>query len=223
MSSYDDTLDASEFDACLALPDTVIQDTLRDIGVEELIAALATATPVLQDVFIRNLPTRARKLIGEQIASAAPTEAEVVAGRVQILKRAKAHLSLECSQPRFPPRPYDNLKQLLAQKPMRQRNAHESIEVLTELAELARLNGLLDLEKVLDELDEPYLSNALSLIMDGTPASVVSERLQERAESVPAEDDQRLRVIETAVLLIQNGETPSVIELRCSDLLAASA
>lgn len=54
----------------------------------------------------------------------------------------------------------------------------ETITVLVEMADVARRDGLLALEKRLEEVDDPFLRSGLQLIADGIEADTIREMLE---------------------------------------------
>lgn len=60
----------------------------------------------------------------------------------------------------------------------------ELIKLFTELSQLARKEGLLALEVRLNELDDPFLRNGLSLAVDGQSADYIRDVLTEEIEAM---------------------------------------
>jgi chemotaxis protein MotA len=54
----------------------------------------------------------------------------------------------------------------------------EFVEQFVEYAERARKDGLLSLEEIVDQLDEPIMKKGLQLVVDGTESEVIGEMLE---------------------------------------------
>lgn len=57
-------------------------------------------------------------------------------------------------------------------------NTHELIELISDLAQKARKNGLLSLEKELDNIKDPFLKKAIQLAIDGFETNKIREILE---------------------------------------------
>jgi chemotaxis protein MotA len=63
-------------------------------------------------------------------------------------------------------------------------NRVELIKLFSDLAQLARKEGLLALESRIDEVEDPFLKNGLSLAVDGQNADYIRDVLSEEIEAM---------------------------------------
>jgi chemotaxis protein MotA len=54
----------------------------------------------------------------------------------------------------------------------------EMADKITELAEKARKEGLLNLEEIVEELEDPFLKKGLKLVIDGVESDTIEEMLE---------------------------------------------
>lgn len=88
-----------------------------------------------------------------------------------------------------------NVDGLLARLTTRGRSPEVLIDELAGLADLARREGLLSLERRAQELREPLLSAGIGMVVEGVPAAQISEAIQAESFARAAGGPWRLRIV----------------------------
>jgi chemotaxis protein MotA len=70
------------------------------------------------------------------------------------------------------------------------------IRKLQELSEKARREGLLALEEVVEEVDDPFMKNGLKLVVDGTDAEIIKALMENELSGMNARHEKWLRAID---------------------------
>jgi chemotaxis protein MotA len=77
-------------------------------------------------------------------------------------------------------------------------DAARSIDHIVELATLARKKGLLELDRTMGDVSDPFVRRALSLVIDGAEADVVRRRLEEEFDLIEERHRIGERIFTTA-------------------------
>jgi len=80
---------------------------------------------------------------------------------------------------------------------VRRRSVAKTIEQIIRLSEIARREGVLALENVLDEIDDEFLANGVVLMIDGTSAEEIGHILDAELEAMDARHNQGKGILET--------------------------
>lgn len=94
------------------------------------------------------------------------------------------------------------------------RNSSEIMETILFLGQYAQERGLSALEEALSKIKDPFLSEALQLIIDGSEPELVEEVLRNRVQAISYHRDLLYNLMIEGVLGIQSGNSNWNLELR---------
>ncbi len=215
-----------------ALDDRGIQLILREIDTNDLAAAMLDVDAKLKKQVLNNMSKRAVALLRDIMEAGKGTLSP--ASRKEAAKRmlAIANALLENGSitkdgmGKTPPPSaktsddFPSLQDLLKQEPLSTRDTEEMIRAFRMMAETARREGLLSLETIIDNhVDDELTKLGLQLIVDGTDPNYVREITTTRKKALLAALEKRLDIIITAVLGIQSGDNPAILEEKCRAFL----
>jgi chemotaxis protein MotA len=80
----------------------------------------------------------------------------------------------------------------------KQENTQELIMTFTEWADQTRKEGLLSLERQVEETDDPFLSSGLQLAIDGQPAEFIREVMLEKVDAMESRHQEGAAVFSQA-------------------------
>ena len=167
-----------DFNLLAGLADGGAQTLLREVEQKDLIAALVGAPEAVCERFLISMSPRVRSFIESEIevSKAAPDYVQTV--RQRILLQAGAMAARGMLQwpdnNGAPPPPQaeqyevpDRLLSLIG-RPLENLNGDERAELWLEIARQALKNGILSLQPVEERTADPFLREALQLLVDGT-------------------------------------------------------
>lgn len=73
-----------------------------------------------------------------------------------------------------------------------------AIRSILQYSDVARRNGLLALESMIDDIDDPFLRRGLQLLVDGADPAKIRSTLEHEIQAVEHHDHQAARVLESA-------------------------
>lgn len=113
----------------------------------------------------------------------------------------------------------------LQKKPTHELDLDEIRRVVVGLAEIARAEGILALEQILEDKAQldPLLRYGIQLAVDGTEPHVLEEMLNTRAQTLVQELDTRCRMIVAGVRAIHNDENPRIVDQRLASFYQKSS
>jgi len=79
----------------------------------------------------------------------------------------------------------------------RQQDIAKTIEQIVQLGEMARREGVLSLENMLDKIDDEFLKNGIRLVIDGTAAGEIEQILGGELEAMEQRHAQGRAILET--------------------------
>jgi len=214
----------------LNLDDFAIQLVLRDIDTNDLAAAMLDAGDELRDLIFRNMSKRAVVLLKDMMQELQLADKERRKGEQQMLTITQALVDAgmitpgeSTSRPKGPSGSKAKSSELansLKSKPLSGRDNQAMIAAFKAMAETARAEGLLSLEKIIDSRVDDELSRVgLQLVVDGTDPQLVAEITATKKQALLADYEKRLDIIISAVKAIQRGDAPAIVEERCKAFL----
>jgi hypothetical protein len=206
------------------LTDHAIQGVLKEVEKQDLAVALQGASDAVQKAVFLNMSERAEHTLREDMEYMGPVKkADVTRARRRIVQVMNG----VCDEDgrRRPARPgpaREALERLstetlqwLADKPVSARDSRELVDLLVQLAGIARSGGIPELESCVERMDDPFLVLGLQLAVDGVDPALLREILQSRKKALLHELERRLDVAIAGVDSIQRGHTPRIVEQRC--------
>ena len=201
------------------LTDRETQLFLREIDTKVLAAAMKGARkPVRQRIF-QNVSSRVAVLIQEETrrvdGSRAPAAREK-AGKIVADQVEKGLIQWppkgSIPKPRKMPKSYWSKKRQTLAASKNLESLDDLDAWLVGLAEIARAEGILELNKALSATPDGLSEAALRLIVDGVEPGLAREILENLAESCLREQEIKYRKVIEGVLSIQAGQNPRIIE-----------
>ncbi len=111
------------------------------------------------------------------------------------------------------------LKNFLTGHPLGGLTPAETVPPMVAMAEIAGRDGILALDGLTPGLDDPFTRLGLQLLTDGTDPDLLDEILEARQGTLLAEFDRRMDIIRTAIVAMQEGGTPRLVDVKCRAFL----
>ncbi len=222
------------FEVMQHFTDREVQILLREVDQKDFVVALSGASEALREKFLGNMSERVRGFIVEEINQLGALRAEEVEA-VQLRMMVQAAQLGKKGQLVWPPKTKEKKAATqVAKKPTKaeleqtERIAQTSKKRLYEIsydginrlfvdmAETARSEGILALEKVGDGMADEYLKMAIQLVVDGTEPALIMDMLETWKKSLLHEQETKyIKVIE-GIMAMQAGDNPRIIEHKLS-------
>lgn len=229
------------------LTDREAQVFLREVDQKDLVVGLSGASEAVRDKFLHNMSERVRGFIREEIESLGPLDEEDV-NSVQLRMIAQVVQLSERGQMQWPPKkarkknvaPAKNKLTKkeqeqqgrlakVVQKQLAEMNYEEIDLFFVDLAETARREGILALEKLGDTAVDSYIKMAINLVVDGTEPALIMDMLETWKKSLLHEHEVKyqallheheVKYIKTieAMMAIQAGDNPKIIAHKLSTI-----
>lgn len=216
------------------LTDREAQIFMREVDQKDLVVGLSGASEAVREKFLGNMSARVRGFISEEIEYLDPLDMEKV-NSVQLRMIAQVVQLSEQGHIQWPPKPSAKKKAApakkrptkeqqeqqermaqMAQKHLGEMSYGEIDRLFVDLAETARREGILALEKLGNAATDDYIKMAINLVVDGTEPALIMDMLETWKKSLLREQETKyIKVIE-AVMAIQSGDNPKIIEHKLS-------
>jgi len=212
------------------------QTLMRDVDQKELVEALKNTAVSVQEKFLGNMSARVRGFIQTEMELSHVGPEQIALSQLSILLKTAACVerglldwpfgndatpAADESQPTYPPEPHIAA---LLQRPLDQLTANDMAELWLKIAEQARRLGILSLEQSADQAANPFLREAMNLVVDGTEPKMIRDLLQTRLQRaiLPQLRTRGLIIIE-GLISIQAGYNPGIIRHQLDALYATQS
>ena len=81
-------------------------------------------------------------------------------------------------------------------------------ELFADLGQLARLEGILDLNQFLSGVKDPFILTAIQLAVDGTEPQIMTRFLKSWMRSLMHEQEAKYRKVIGGIRSVQSGDNP---------------
>jgi len=234
---FEKAIERVDFDLLAGLDDRDTQTLLRMVDQKDLVTALKGAAEPVCDRFLRNMSARVRGFIGSEIelSQAEPDDSKSVRRRILVqagglaarglLQWPKGNASMpeaqgaQGAQYEVP----EDVTELIA-RPLDQLTANDMADLWLGIAHQARKQGILSLQPIEQQAVDPFLREALQLVVDGTEPDLLRDMLQTRlVRAILPQQETRCRMIIEAMMAIQAGDNPGVIRQKVGAFYLASS
>jgi hypothetical protein len=202
--------------------DWEIQATLVEVSVEDLVTALRGTTPKIQARFMQAVSPRVAEVLRDELAESRPVsdtmQQDVRKRMLAVTNRARSHGPRP--QRRDVPEMVEKLKQSLTRMPASDRTATRMAPALVSIARIARAEGLLSLEALVEQVDDGYLRMGIEMIVEGQEPAFVNQVLTQRMETLLVEHRRKMEMILEALLAVQQGANARAIQNLCDAHIA---
>ena len=205
-----------------------IQRMLREVDTKDLALAMVNTSDAFKERININISARVGKIIDEYIESQMPIpEDRVAKHRAVVLQITQALIARgditwppdkeETEGKKGAKKAYVKMKADVIAKlqttPISHLGYSDLTEVLTNLAEIALVEGLMTLEAVVKDVKDfdGLFKEGIQLIVDGFVPSSVEEMMQTRKKVAMHQYETSLDMIITGIQAIQLGNTPRVV------------
>ena len=213
------------FDDLARLTDREIQMVLREVDTKDLAVALEGANEELKGRMFDNMSERVGTLIREEVAFSSHAMRDVEAIQLRIVEtvmqlREAGQLTWPRPAKKTPRRKPKLGKAYLAAKratrtivkrPLGDLSFDEINRMFVGLAEVARREGILALDKMIQGAGDEFLAEAVRLAVDGTEPELVQAILSTWMESLLHEQEVKYRKALEGIMSIQSGDNPRII------------
>ena len=203
------------FEDIARLTDREIQMILREVDTKDLAIALKGATPEMRDRIFSNVSERVTKIIKEEMEYTGPgVTGDVEENRARIVQTAQHYLQVggpKLSEEYLSMK--GKLKDRLRCISFSKLSFDEIAEVFSDnLAVVARTEGILALEEIIELIDEDLFQQGLRLVVDGVEPDLVQRMLEARIRTLLHQHETRYRMIIQGVISLQFGRDPRIIK-----------
>ena len=235
VTEMEQAVERVDFDLLAGLEDRGAQTLLSEVDQKDLIAALSGASEAVRERFLINMSPRVRSFIELEIglSKAAPDYIKSVRRHILLqagVLAARGMLRWPDSNgsPPVPPKAaqYAVPESLLglASCPLESLTADERAELWLGIARQALKNGILSLQPVEGQTTDPFLREALQLLVDGTEPALLHDLLETRLKrAILPQQSTRCAMIIEAVMSIQSGDHPVLIRHKMGTIYLAES
>lgn len=216
------------------MTDREAQILMRETDQKDLVTCLIGAPEGVCERFLNNMSERVRGFIRTEVELAEEATPETIAEtRQRLLTQIRqlsqqgwiewpppADRSTTSGEPAEPRHAaiLDNVAEPLAQLPL-----DGLAGILLELAEQARREGILSLERLVTDGGRTLLTEGVLLVVDGTEPALVKDMLQTRAETLLHARTVRGRMAIEGWMAIAAGDNPRLVAHKLSALFVEEA
>ena len=218
------------FEDVVQLTDRETQILLHEIKTHDVVLGLKDASTPLKEKFLTNMSTRTRALFEDRIDALGekdPKEIEEARQRISewLAKSvAEGRTAWPPEKEALRPKPKaereinkarlerERRVKMHGQRPIPQLSLDELTTLIVTLAEVARSLGVLNLEPLEQDIEDPLVKKAAQLIVDGYDPKQVQKTLEELMRSLLKNQELMYRKAIDGMTAIQRGVNPTVIE-----------
>ena len=235
LADMDKAVALVDFNLLAGLADRDAQTLLGKVDQKDLIAALVGAPEAVCERFLISMSPRVRGFIESEIeaSKAAPDYVQTVRRRILLQAGAMAARGMlrwpdNNGSPPPPPQAEqyevpDRLLSLIV-RPLENLSTDERAELWMEIARQALKNGILSLQPVEERTADPFLREALQLLVDGTDAPLLRDLLETRLKrAILPQQSTRCAMIVEAVMSIQSDDHPTLIRHKMGTIYLAES
>ena len=215
---FEEAIERVDFDLLAGLDDRGAQTLLRMVD-------------QVRERFLRNMSARVRGFIESEIelSQADSNYSKSVRRRILIQTGGLADRGLlqwptgNASMPEAQYAVSEDVTELIARS-LDQLTANDMADLWLGIAHQARKEGILSLQPIEQQAVDPFLREALQLVVDGTEPDLLRDMLQTRLVRaiLPQQETRRWMIIE-AMMAIQSGDNSGVIRHKMATFYLASS
>lgn len=202
----------ARFEELAKLADSEIQGMLTKIDQRHLVTALKGAGKDVKAKFLGGLSKRVRTFVSSEIESGTPSENEIEESQQLIAEMAAKPKK---ARPKKPGKRYLAMKAKLketAARPLEELSFDEINRMFRSMAEVARTEGILELQSIAESAGEGLLAGGLRLLVDGTEPELLASILEANARSILHEQQVKLEKVTKGIAALQQGTHPMLLE-----------
>ena len=231
---FEEAIERVDFDLLAGLDDRGAQTLLRMVDQKDLVTALKGAAEPVRERFLRNMSARVRGFIESEIelSQADSNYSKSVRRRILIQTGGLAARGLfqwptgNASMPEAQGAQYavsEDVTELIARS-LDQLTANDMADLWLGIANQARKEGILSLQPIEQQAVDPFLREALQLVVDGTEPDLLRDMLQTRlVRAILPQQETRCWMIIEAMMAIQSGDNSGVIRHKMATFYLASS
>ncbi|GMT49591.1 MAG: hypothetical protein IEMM0008_1130 [bacterium] len=192
-----------------------LQKWLREIEENDLLLVMPHLPKGVSHLIMENLSSRVRTVVNDFMSEDLSLPRKVVErAQERILEIANDMIDMgELNEPdEEEDNDYPRRTQLSSSLPTD--NTKNLIESIALLGKYAEERGLLSLEEALGKISDPFLKEALQLIIDGTDSDLVEEILRNQVDAITYQRELLYGLMIEGVLGIQAGNSSWILEKR---------
>ena len=204
------------FDDLSKLTDREIQLMLREVATKDLAVALKGATKELKGRIFGNMSKRVRTMVREEMEFSDPIPMRDVEDvQLSIVKTVR-----QLQKPKLGKK-YLATKRAIRttiKRPLSELGSDEINRLFVGFAEIARREGIMTLENMVQSPGDKFLTTAVRLAVDGTEPELVQAILSTWMESLLHEQKVKYRKVLEGIKSIQSGDNPHIVEQKLNVL-----
>jgi len=198
-----------------------LQKWLREIEENDLLMVMAYLPDAISHVILENLPSRIRKLITESKDDYDHIpERTIDKAKERILEVANDLIyDGELSEPGEVEEAPEIPKKTVLPLELPTDTTADLIETLTLLSKYSQERGLSSLVKAMGKINDPFLKEALQLVIDGADSDFAEEILRNRVEAISYHRELLYSLIIEGIIGIQEGNSTWTLKTRLRSYL----
>lgn len=218
------------------LTDREIQTLMHDADQRDIMFSLTTASEAARNRLLANMSERVQGHVESEMAYLKATAAQVEEAQRRVLMAAadlasRGQIEWPPANGEFPgpagcaeaAEPSMRLLELAGSR-LDDLSTEAIVELMAEVAEAARRDGMLALDAIAEKMVDPFVQEAVRLAVDGTEPDLLTDMLRTRSErALLVQQETRGRMVVEATMAIQSGDNPRVIHQKMSALYQAAA
>jgi len=212
------------------LTDVGVQMILRNVDTKDLAIALKGAKKQIRDRIFSNVSRRVGTMLREEMVYTRVDKVEVEKRQSLIAETlgrlvGEEKIDVPSASPRSSRRPKPLPKRYLAMKrsakrlanrPLFQLSYEELDELFVGLATVARREGILELEGMMQGSSDPFFTAGIRLAVDGTEPELIYSVLSTWMTSLLHEQGVKYRKVLEGIVSAQSGDNPRIVEHKLS-------
>jgi hypothetical protein len=217
----------SSFDDISRLTDREIQVLMREVDQKDLVISLKGASDAIKEKVLGNMSERVRTFITEEMEFLGPMPSDEIEQVQQRIVQQLVQLADQGSvvwppgppkkKPKARPKMTKIERELIKRlrrdsQPTLDQMSYDHINALfTDLAEMARREGILTLGQFTDKMADSFLQEGIRLAVDGTEPDLIMDLLETWMESLLHEQKRKYQKVIEGVMAIQSGDNPRIV------------
>lgn len=222
-----DAVQGGSFEDVVRLTDRETQILMREVDQKDLITCLIGASEPICERFLGNMSQRVQGYIRSEIELAGDVDAATV---TQVRQRVVQHIeqlreqgwiqwppAADAQETSGPPAiPEDDPVLARVAEPLSSLSIDELAEIVHALAEQARREGILSLERLVSDRGRTLLTEGILLVVDGTEPDLVVDILEQRSNTILHNRTTRGKMAVEAWMAIHSGDNPAIVAHKLS-------
>ncbi len=195
--------------------DMEIQHLLKRVSNEQCARAIKGCSEKVVKKFYNNMSKRAADMVKEEIKSISKDTKKREAARNFLYKWGNQRMQQKERSAKEGKKAWDFLNEIKSNKRnISSLKLEDLATYLTSFSAIARRDGILALDKLVNDIDDDFVKAGIRLAVDGTDPELIDFMLGIRLETILSFQKRRLDMAKTLIMSIQAGDNPRIAEFK---------